>query len=125
MARPEYNLEGDRNIPAIIVDRIVQKLLPWHSVTWVYISSDISMERPWEEHVWIDIFGMVVEITADWHIVPTKEGAIIYHDYTYKVKVQDVWDNEQPDHSRQYIERVLNGWIRDDNGNLHPPKDSK
>jgi hypothetical protein len=39
----------------------------------------------------------------------------------YSVQLIDAWDNNHPEPTRENIEKVLNGWTRDDRGNLHPP----
>lgn len=90
-----------RSRSAKVVERICEKLLPWYNLTWVEIYSvPIS-------YVSIDICGMEVAIGLD--------------DTAYRVQLIDVWDNNHPASTREHIEKILNGWTRDDEGNLHPP----
>lgn len=89
-----------------IADAIIAKLQPWYSPTWLYTT-------PW--YVRIDICGMVVRVQ---HSVTETE---LYLGRKYEVELVDAWDNNHPEATREHIEKILNGWTRDDKGNLHPP----
>lgn len=84
-----------------IVERICEKLLPWYKITWLEVDQVPAFAC-------IDICGMEVVI-----------GRLDSN--AYRVKLNDAWDNDHPESTREHIEKVLNGWTRDDKGNLHPP----
>jgi hypothetical protein len=84
-----------------IVERICEKLLPWYKITWLEVDQVPAFAC-------IDICGMEVVI-----------GRLDSN--AYRVKLNDAWDNNHPEATREHIEKILNGWTRDDKGNLHPP----
>ncbi|NBW14061.1 MAG: hypothetical protein EBR82_39300 [Caulobacteraceae bacterium] len=90
-----------RSGAARVVERICEKLLPWHKITWVEIYS-VPIT-----YVSIDICGMEVAVRPDGD--------------AYRVQLIDAWDNDHSESTREHIEKILNGWTRDDKGNLHPP----
>ena len=90
-----------RSGAARVVERICEKLLPWYKITWIEIHS-VPIT-----YVSIDICGM--------------EAAVRTHGDAYQVRLIDAWDNNHPESTREHIEKILNGWTRDDEGNLHPP----
>lgn len=90
-----------------IAEAIIAKLQPWYSPTWLHTT-------PWS--VRIDICGMVVRVQ---HSEPTETE--LYLGRKYEVELVDAWDNNHPEATREHIEKILNGWTRDDKGNLHPP----
>jgi hypothetical protein len=102
---------GSENRPTVrsdsgrIVERICEKLLPWYKITWVEVVQSPLDSRTYAS---IDICGMEVAIRLN------DEGA-------YRVQLIDAWDNNHPEATREHIEKILNGWTRDDKGNLHPP----
>ena len=94
--------DQEPNVGAKIATAIIEKLQPWYNPTW------LETHQAWVE---LDICGMVVKIYQE-----NKPPA-----YPFKVRLIDAWDNQHPEATREHIEKVLNGWTRDDQGNLHPP----
>jgi hypothetical protein len=90
-----------RSGAAKVVERICEKLLPWYKITWLEVDQVPAFAC-------IDICGMEVAIRLN-------------DERAYRVQLLDAWDNNHPESTREHIEKILNGWTRDDKGNLHPP----
>lgn len=98
MAKPEQ----ETNTGAEIAKAIIEKLQPWYNPTWL---------RTFHSCIVLDICGIIVKVYKE--NKPPENP--------FFVAMEDAWDNQHPEATRQHIEKVLNGWTRDDQGNLHPP----
>ena len=92
----------------LIADAIITKLQPWYNPTWLHVTPAGSVR--------IDICGMVVIISLS-----DSSESKLYSGREYVATLIDAWDNNHPEATREHIEKILNGWTRDDKGNLHPP----
>lgn len=96
------NVILEARVGAKIATAIIEKLQPWYNPIWL---------RTHHACIVLDICGMIVKVYQA-NEAPT---------YPFVVELEDPWDNQHPEATREHIEKILNGWIRDDKGNLHPP----